>query len=81
LVAMTNDLRSEVSSTTVDQLVVCFWVFTRYSWYVFVISEERSVSVFRGTESGSGATRLRYPGSSGTGFTHPEDGSIIYHML
>jgi len=79
---MTNDLCFEVSSATIDQLVVCFLVFTRYySRYVFDISEERSASVFRVTESGSGATRLSYPGSSGTRFTHPEGGSIIYHTL
>ena len=58
---MTNDLRFEVSSATVDQLVVYFWVFTRYSRYVIVISEERSASLFRVTESGSVAVRLRLP--------------------
>jgi hypothetical protein len=61
LVAMTNDLCFEVSLATVDQLVVCFWVFTRYSRYVFVISEELSASVFRVTESDSVATRPRLP--------------------
>ena len=78
---MTNDLRSEVSSATFDQLVVCFGFLHGIVGLFSDISKERSASVFRVTESGSGVTRFSYPGSSGTRFTHPEDGSVIRHTF